>query len=65
MAKSKEKKKANPKLIQQSTLKKVQLEGNTLFKDREVLLANLELVREALQANLNQQHELEEKIKNG
>ena len=62
MAKSKKKKIENPlkkKLIN------LQLTGNSLFKERESLIAKLEVIREALQINLDQQHNLEEKIKNG
>lgn len=62
MAKTKKKTK---KQKLQNQLSKVQVKGNSLFKQREALIANLNITREALQQNLQQQHELEEKINNG
>ena len=42
-----------------------QLAGNELFKQRELLITNLQDTREQLQMNLNQQDALEQEIKNG
>jgi len=46
-------------------LTKLQLAGNDLFKKRETLILDLNRTKTALQLNLNQQHKVEEEIKNG
>ncbi len=62
---TKKKKKTSAKQTSRNILKNLQLKGNELFKQREFLIGQLELTRTALQTNLQHQHELEEKIKNG
>ena len=52
-------------MTKENMLKKVQLKGNELFKQRETLIGQLEKTRTELQQNLNKQAELEDKISDG